>query len=448
MNGLEAIIRAQLDRSHPLPDSDPDWNDVLERLAHAQRRGAATAPGGRYPRRLRKRAALVGVALAAAAAVLLLIAPPWRDGSSFVEQALSAVGSGRYVHAVLLTTEPGPAFVDLTTGHTRPSTDGIALVYDTQTHMTETRSLFDGVAFASPESFRDPAVTHFVSGYRNALERGEARIVGATTAYGHKAKIIRFPIRYRLPNGQLDKDRFERHSFFEDVAVSEGSFAPLWVRTSVRQLDPRHAHDPDLTRRYPVVAQPCPCRRVVLIESSNTRPSLPKPQKGPPAGGVGGEATDLRTLNPVEAAGALRHPAFWVGRTFEGASLRKVRLQQLAHWPLGGAFRIIPAEGVLPPGGKIGGPGLRLDYRGAGLSLEIDQSASQEPAYGFMPGAVLPPLGEARLSCGDCVTNASPDRGHWQALLRKGGLYVRIRSTSRSRVVRAALALAPIQPRG
>jgi hypothetical protein len=322
------------------------------------------------------------------------------------------------------------------------------LVYDTRTRAVESRSLFDGVPFTATVA-PDPAVTHFASGYRIALRRGEARIVGETTAYGQKAKILRFPIRSRLPSGKLDKYSFEQHSFFEDVAVSERSYAPLWIRTAVRELDPQHAHDPDLTRRYPIVAQACPCKRVVLLNSSNTRPKLPKAHKPSPVGSVGGEATNLRRLDPADATAAFRHVAFWVGRTFEGTTLRKVRLQQLAHWPLNGAFKIIPAKGTLPEGGKIGGPGLRLDYRGDEASLEIDQSANQEPAYGFVPGSVLPPLGEARVSCDDCITDPSPGHGQiWEAQLRKGDLFIRIRSTSRSLVVRAALALVPIPPRG
>jgi len=448
MTEIETIVRAQLDRRYPAPRRDPDWNDVLERLAVTERVVPRRGLSGLALRLLRQRFSVVGaVALAAAAAILVLVAP-WRGGPSFVQQALAAVGAGRYVHAVLLTTEANPVFVNLTTGHTRPSTNGLDFVYDTRTRAIESRSLFDGVPFAATVA-PEPAVTHFASGYRNALSRGEARIVGKTTAYGQKAKIIRFPIRSRLPSGKLDTYSFEQHSFFEDVAVSERSYAPLWIRTASRELDSRHAHDPDLTRRYPIVAQPCPCKRVVLLNSSNTRPTLPKPHKPSPVGTIGGEATDLRRLDPADATAAFRHATFWVGRTFEGTTLRKVRLQQLAHWPLNGAFKIIPAKGTLPEGGKIGGPGLRLDYRGDKASLEIDQSVSEEPAYGFVPGSVLPPLGEARLNCEDCVTNPSPGHGQiWEAQLRKGGLFIRIRSTSRSLVVRAALALAPIPSRG
>jgi hypothetical protein len=164
---------------------------------------------------------------------------------------------------------------------------------------------------------------------------------------------------------------------------------------------------------------------------------------------VGGEATDLRRLDPANAQVAFRHAAFWVGQTFEGTTLQEVRLQRLAHWPLNGAAKIIPAKGTLPAGGKIGGPGLRLDYRGDKASLEIDQSPSFEAAYNFIAPWALPPLGQARLNCDDCASNRSPGGGQiWYAQLRKGGLFIRIRSTSRSLVVRAALALAPIPSRG
>jgi hypothetical protein len=445
---IETIVRARLEHRYPAPTRDPDWTDVLERLASTERVGPRRWLSALAPRLLRQRFVLVGAVALAAAAAGLVLAAPWRGGPSFVQQALAAVGTGRYVHAVLQTSEPYYQFLDLATGKTRLSVNGPEFVYDTKTGAFESRAIFDGVAFPSDEA-PDPAVTNFASGYRNALSNGDARIIGETTVNGQQAKIIRFPIRFALPGGKPDKNSFERHSSFEDVAVSEESHAPLWVRTAFRQLDPRHARARDLERRFPIVVSPCPCRRLVSISSSNKRPTLPRPHKISPRDyDVGGEATDLRRLDPADAQVAFRHVAFWVGRTFEGTTLQKVRLQRLAHWPLDGAAKIIPAKGTLPPGGKIGGPGLRLDYRGDKASLEIDQSPSLEPAYGFVPAWASPPLGQASLNCDDCAANRPPGREHWYAQFRKSGLFIRIRSKSRSLVVRAALALAPIPSRG
>lgn len=451
---IETIVRARLERRYPAPKRDPDWNDVLERLASTERVGSRRGPNALAPRLLRQRFVLVGaVALAAAAAALVLVAP-WRGGPSFVQQALAAVGTGRYVHAVLQTPEPYSQFLDLATGKTRLSVNGPEFVYDTKTGAFESRAVFDGVVFPSEEG-PDPAVKNFASGYRTALRNGDARIIGETTVNGRKAKIIRFPIRFRVPparvstsgllrGGKLDTNPFNEHSFFEDVAVDTSSRSPLWIRSAIRQFDRR-------TGRYPVVESPCPCRRIVSITSSDKRPTLPRPHKITPTmrGGIGGEATDLRRLDPADATAAFRHTAFWVGRTFEGTTLQKLRLQQLAHWPLNGAFKIIPAKGTLPEGGKIGGLGLRLDYRGDKASLEIDQSPSFEVAYGFVGRWTLPPHGQARLICGDyCGEKPSRHEQIWYAQFRKSGLFIRIRSKSRSLVVRAALALAPIPSRG
>ena len=440
MTDIDVIVRDQLDRRYPVPEGDPDWSDVLGRLARTEDVAPRSGWSALLPRLLRRRFVLAGaVALGATVAALVLVAP-WRGGPNFVQQALGAVGQGRYVHAILQTPERYYRFLDLKTGKTRPSVSGPEFVYDTKTGAFKSRGIFDGVVFRSDQA-PDPAVTNFASGYRNALRNGDARIIGETTVNGRRAKIIRFPIPQRDPT----TGKVYKNFVFEDVAVSADSYAPLWVRVATRQFDSR-------TRDYtgPVVASPCPCRHIVSINSSNRRPTLPRPSKiSPRVYDVGGEATDLRRLDPRDAPAAFRHAAFWVGQTFEGTTLQKVRLQRLAHWPLNGAAKIIPAKGTLPAGGKIGGPGLRLDYRGDKASLEIDQSPSFEAAYGFIAPWTLPPLGQARLNCDDCASNRSPGHGQiWEAQLRKGGLFIRIRSTSRSLVVRAALALAPIPSRG
>ena len=82
MRDIDAIVRERLDRRYPPLEREPDWDDVLQRLA--RREQPAKKPRVRYG------LALVGAGLAAALVLLLLA--PWRGSPSFTRQALAAVG--------------------------------------------------------------------------------------------------------------------------------------------------------------------------------------------------------------------------------------------------------------------------------------------------------------------------------------------------------------------
>ena len=101
MTNIEKLMRSELDRRYPRPVREPDWDNVLHRAAEV-----AATPGGpvaipRSRRRSGRRLvfALAAAVLAAAAASLALVAP-WNGAPDLTQQALAALGNGRYVHAV------------------------------------------------------------------------------------------------------------------------------------------------------------------------------------------------------------------------------------------------------------------------------------------------------------------------------------------------------------
>jgi hypothetical protein len=422
MTDIEAIARERLERRYPPLEREPDWDDVLQRLA--QREPA---------KKRRARYGVVLVAAGLAAALVLVLLAPWHGSPSFTQQALAAVGGGRYIYVILDSSDPYSKTIDLSSGRSRPNIQRQETVYDTRTGSLENRFSFNEAVFEpqkqAPPS-PGPLITNFVSGYRNALKSREARIVGETTVDGQEAKILRFSFPIRDREGKVVlKDRS-----YEDVAVATDSFTPLWIRLSYRVFPQEHLPESH------VYAPPCPCTRVISIRSSDERPTLPTPRKWPRS--VSGDVTDIRVVDPADASAALRHPALWAGAIVGETILQKVLLQQVTTELISG-----PVQNWRQ---LSSARGLRLEYRGDWRTLVIEEVATPQGGYGFGNGfQPLPPLGQASLACDLCQTPrdtpgllGDPSRV-WAAQLRKDGLFVRIRSTSRSLVVHAARALRP-----
>ncbi len=161
------------------------------------------------------------------------------------------------------------------------------------------------------------------------------------------------------------------------------------------------------------------------------RATLPTPLKRPRSSI--GDITDVRDLDAADASTALGHAALWAGRSIGGATLRRVRLQ-----------RVTTYDTSVPRWPEIGNvAGLRLDYRGARGLVQIFQAASAQGGYSFGTSfQLLPPPGAALLGCYRCEVRGAPPL--WLAQFRQSGLFVVVRSKSRSLVVQAARALAPI----
>jgi hypothetical protein len=401
MTAIKTIIRDETDRLYPMPTREPDWDGVIQRVAQL-----GESPGDRRVGALRpvnqRRVVLALVAGALAAAASLTLIAPWSGGPSFVQQALAALGGGRYVHAVFQGAQPDIRIVSLGSGRTRPVTQRIEWVYDTKTSTIQTRYSLNGVAlFSEQNGIPDPAVTGFANGYRKALANGRGRVIGETTFNGAKAKIIRFPLN--LSNGSAN-------GLYEDVLVATDSHRPLLIRYRTL-LHLRKAR----TVTY----------RVIAINSSNAQPRLSGLQ---PIPSLTGSATNVRQLGLARVANGLGHAALWPGETVGGATLRKLRLQRVTTSILHS----------YPP--RSSTHGLRLDYRAGTDSLVIEEAATPQYAYGFYSASIgasgpVPKVGEASLA------HLQPA---WQAQLHKNGLYITIRATERSLAIAAARALVPI----
>jgi hypothetical protein len=390
MTDIETLVRTRLDLRYPRPTSEPDWDDVLQRLGRV-------LPARR--RRRRMGVALIAAVLAVGAASLAIVAP-WRSSPGFVEQALAAIGSGRYVH-VELQRLGVVRQLDLASGEERtlPAVRS-EQVYDSKTGLTYGRR---GVARSS-----DPAIRYFVTGYRTALQNGTAHVVGSAIVDGQKARILRFP------SGNI----------FEDVAVSVATHKPLRIAQGNFSQNPR------LPRTANAFSY-----RVLAIDSSMTRPTLPKPKPHARVASRNGIIVieELGPLRVRAARTALGRPAVWAGPVVAGAELRAIHLQRLVS-------------------STSTSRGLELDYRAPGGVITLQESVKPEAAYGFfgIPNAVvgldvftIPAPGQALVSCEGCRSpGATPPE--WRAQLRSHGLYVTIRSRVRSLVVAAARALEPM----
>jgi hypothetical protein len=391
--------------ANPLDDSD--WADVLARARTRNSRRRRLGRFGRYPVMFATSAALAGAAA-------LLLVEPWKGSPELLQQALAAIGSGRYVHAVYQSTSI-PSQIDVASGNERPLAPlRIEAAYDTKTGASSIRGMVDGLVFAGGGR-PDPAISFFATGYRTALATGKAHVVGTTTVDGEKAVILRFTTHFTTPDG----NRYPAH---EDVAISTATHIPL----RVTRWSPHERFGPSSTTST---------WRVLAIDSSNTRPTLPKPLVIAPP--VSAAATYIRPLHVSIARAAFGHTPVWPGPVVAGTALRWIHLERLTTTSVGNSST---------------GLGLQLDYRGPHGPLTVQETAKPEAAaaYGFLtPNRgfdlyTIPAEGQAIL--GSIGFNA-PDPAHpiWHAQLRTHGLYVTIQSPRRDLVVTAARQLVPMR---
>jgi opacity protein-like surface antigen len=403
MTSIEPLVRSELDRRYPRPAGEPDWDNVLQRAAEV----APTLDRRRRRRRLV--VALAAAVLAAAAASLALVAP-WNGTPGLLQQALAALGSGRYVHAVFQSTSVVRQ-VDLASGQERSLAPfRIEFVYDTKTGANSVRIVggAGGLVFGGP-SPPNPAISGFATGYRAALAHGRARVVGTTTVYGERAVILRF----KTGDGVS----------YEDVAVSAATHNPL--RVAFVNVDPRGEQIGQRTYR------------VLAIGSSSSPPTLPKPPASTPTDQLSAFALDIRRLEVGTARAAFGHTLVWPGPAVAGATLRSIHLQSLTTTSGGST--------------STATPGLELDYRGPRGALTVLEAAKAEAAYLFLTPRYgldlypIPAAGQALVACDGCRVAGEPAHPSWRAQLRTHGLYVTIRSSRRDLVVAAARELVPMR---
>jgi hypothetical protein len=419
--GLEERLEQAADA---LPAPTPESRD--------RARAAALAALGRPPRRRLRRVALIvpAVALTAAVAFAVVLAAPWRDGPLATERALAALGHQPVVHAIVEQPGERRTIIDLASGGERAEALRTEYWYDGERDLLRVRlsvgdrPLPGGEYLHSPEGFFtdlgvrrdqarppefDAALERFASGYRSALDRGEATVVGEEVVDGREAVILRFSLPSR-PSGE---------QVLEDVAVDAEHYRPLRFRfssTAARSGTSSWSEAP----------------RVVEIETIPRDPAdfeAPHAGEPRPAGQTGvGE----RTLEPVEAATALGRPALWPGRVVAGVELSEIELTRLTtRWTDG---RETEGHALVFRYGA--------DRRTAHLegkpSLIITEGTAIEHALRFDLGGSTPGPGELALTGVGKTDRGEPEM--WFGSMQRDGIYVSFESPQRGLILAAAKA--------
>jgi hypothetical protein len=421
----------------------PELEDRLERAADAlpapssdsrdRARGAALAALAPARRRGRRKVVLlapaVAVAVAVAVAAVAVLAAPWRDNPLATERALAALGHEPVIHAIVQPS-PRQTVVDLASGRERLEAPRSEYWYDDERDVLRVRlsvggRLLPGAEYVhSPEGFftdrgvqreqmrrpqLDPALEGFASGYREALDSGEATVVGEEVVDGREAVILRFP----LPPGPSG----ERIS--EEVAVDADEYRPLRFRFS-------STADPG--RTIPWSEAP----RIVEIETIPRDPrdfELPQVGEPRPAGQTGVEE---RRLSPAEAATALGRPVFWPGRAVEGVELAQIELMRLTTtWTDG---RVTDGLALVFQYGVDRPPPLEDKP-----SLIITEGTATEATLRFDIGGSMPRSGELRLRGVGRAEDG--DAEMWFGSMQRDGVYISFESPQRDLILAAARAL-------
>jgi hypothetical protein len=280
-------LQEALEREYPrLDERNGDWHEVVRR--------AQVAPPRR--RRWTLRVAVAGVALAA---LTIALVAPWHSDNGIVGRAAAAIGDGPVIHVVVRANTKARR-VDLRTGKSRPAYEEQELWWDPERGL-HTVARFDGKRYRDTLSRtlpkEDPLVRGFVTGYRDALESGEAKVIGNGEINGHEVTWIRF---YPYGGSTTMDPRM-------DVAIDRESAKPVF------------------TRYTPGGEGASSSERAVLLAESLPRGSgdfdvKPTPPLNgpipPPDGGAGFGFGD--PITPGRARAILGKTPLWLGPRFRG----------------------------------------------------------------------------------------------------------------------------------
>lgn len=375
------------------------------------------------PRRRSLLPRLLAATMLVAAVAALGLALPSGDGErSLVSEALAAIGAGPVLHARISARLPRTNVVDLASGRAKPQTITIEYWFDEpqgrlrtvvrrggvlteevlQTRAGATSSRGPVRLAAGAEAALDPALAGFVTGYREALERGRAQVVEEDELEGRR-------IVWLLLGAAAARER---------VAVDAETYKPLLITPLDRQG----------------AASPFSWRVGLVQAVARVEADFAPPRRHPPAPFRG----DVRGSEPVssgQAAAAAAWPALWLGQSWRGLRLVSLERQVLTRgYPPGARVRVTQGEGLR----------LRYAVDGEARYVELSQAPFPEPAYAFAGGEAtfngnpVPPEGSIELVELDGAQRAAIGQ------LRRDGVYVTIWASSRALALEAARDLRRI----
>lgn len=393
-------MNAVLDRETVETLADrPDLIAVADAIAATQVR-----------RRRRYGRPLALVAAAAAAAVVALVAP-WGDrGPDVVARARAALGAGPVIHAVV-EYSANDAIVDLQTGKSSPRVHTVEYWFDAERHALHTRLLTDGVQltetvetpqggdsdlghFETGPGFTpqlEPALSGFVTRYRDSLRDGTASPVGsATGADGRKVNLLWF-----------DVSRTER----QVVAIDDETYRPLTFQSRYRggRLGPEW--------------------RVVTIESLSRDPAFFAPPKRSAPRPTAGTVHEAEPVTLEEAERELGAVPLWLGHRFADQAFQVSRSR---------------TQSTFTDGREVAGIVVRLEY--GRVRVRLASTLAGAYALGLHDGGDPPPPAGSI-----AITRGFGRYDGWEGELRAHGFYVSITAPTRAQLLEAAHALRPVR---
>jgi hypothetical protein len=424
-----------------LLQEDPELLAIVDAIAATQGRPRSTSAAARTIRaaaasvfvadpfvQRRRRSGLVALIGATAAVITLVVLAPWQGrGPLATELALAAIGDQPVIHAVVESTRPRATVIDLGSG--MASSEFLRTEYwhdeersrlrlrltiegRLQTEILETRE--GGLSDAGPlrrapgEPVLDPALAGFASGYREALEAGNARVAGETSVDGQQAVLLQFKVGAPVDGQSLA---------YEEVAVDAESYRPLRFRFRSGQVTGHWWRVIEIETR-------------ARDEQQFVAPASAEPRRTQ-------QTTNIeRTLTPNEAAKALQGPAVWPGAAVAGIGLTRIELiNVLTSWSDGREREELALRFQY-------GPRLRAAPSERNLIITETTTADMLPHIGGSSGRYPLAPGQLRISGAGDLDGSPVDI--WFGAMKIGDVYVALESPNRDAILAAAKAMAPI----
>jgi hypothetical protein len=384
-------VNAALDREvADLLRDDPDLLAIADAIV-------ATQPADARRRSARWRPA-VAAAVIVVAAVLAVVAPWHGHGNGLIDRALAAVGGGPVLHAVVEFDSPDVTVVNLSTGAERLLPQRLEYWFDADRRVLRALTSINGQVMVDHVGAPtlDPALTGFLSGYREALESGQAREAGRGTFDGKT--VIWLTFDYRL--------------FGERVGIDEHTYRPVVIEPL----------NPDGT----------PAKEVWRVAAIDTRPYRPHDFESahPFPANTSSRGGNFRMIAPSRAAHLLGWTPLWLGASFRGLPLQHTQLQDLIH-----------VQPVSPTT-----HGVDLSYGRGANRIQLTEAQTVEGTF-WLPGLGIPKPGTAVVRR-SVLSGPGPITRDCQALLHMKGIWVNIEGWNQasSRCMDAARALVRIEP--